>query len=85
MAEPIELGDYDPKWPEIFRNEAEKIRSALRESAVIVEHVGSSSIPDPPVKPIVDMVLVGLTLGMKGRTCPWRNPITRSVSVCRCC
>jgi beta-N-acetylhexosaminidase len=55
---PIELADYDPRWPELFAREEERIRAALGDRALRVEHVGSTSVPGLPAKPIVDVVLV---------------------------
>ena len=54
---PIELVDYDPAWPELFEREAEKIRAALGERAVGLEHAGSTSVPGLAAKPIIDIVL----------------------------
>ena len=42
---PIVLADYDPAWPERFRREEARIRGALGPSALLVEHVGSTSVP----------------------------------------
>ena len=36
----IELVDYDEEWPELYRREEEKIRRALGDRALSVEHVG---------------------------------------------
>jgi GrpB-like predicted nucleotidyltransferase (UPF0157 family) len=58
LSGPIVLIDYDPRWPETFRNEAEKIGSALGRRALKLEHVGSTSVPCLPAKPIIDIVLV---------------------------
>jgi len=46
---PIEIFDYNPKWPERFEVEASNIRSALGGSALQVEHVGSGAILCGPV------------------------------------
>jgi GrpB-like predicted nucleotidyltransferase (UPF0157 family) len=54
---PILLVDYDPSWPDRFRQEAAKIRTALAERARYIEHVGSTSVPGLPAKPIIDIVL----------------------------
>jgi GrpB-like predicted nucleotidyltransferase (UPF0157 family) len=54
---PILLADYDPAWPALFEREAARIRAALGETAVLVEHVGSSSVPGLAAKPIIDIVL----------------------------
>jgi GrpB-like predicted nucleotidyltransferase (UPF0157 family) len=53
----VVLVDYDPEWPRLFAREAERIRSALGERALQVEHVGSTSVPGLAAKPIVDIVL----------------------------
>jgi GrpB-like predicted nucleotidyltransferase (UPF0157 family) len=53
----IELVDYDPAWPGFFAREAERIRAALGERAVLVEHTGSTSVPGLAAKPIIDITL----------------------------
>jgi GrpB-like predicted nucleotidyltransferase (UPF0157 family) len=54
----IVLADYDPAWPERFRREEAKIRTALGGAALTVEHIGSTSVPGLAAKPIVDILLV---------------------------
>ena len=54
---PVTLADYDPAWPERFAAEAERIRGALGERAVVLEHAGSTSVPGMAAKPILDIVL----------------------------
>jgi GrpB-like predicted nucleotidyltransferase (UPF0157 family) len=54
----IVLADYDPKWPVLFAREIERIRSALGAKAFSIEHVGSTSVPGLPAKPIIDRLLV---------------------------
>jgi GrpB-like predicted nucleotidyltransferase (UPF0157 family) len=54
---PITLADYDPAWPQLFAREEALIRSALGERARLVEHAGSTSVPDLAAKPIIDIVL----------------------------
>jgi GrpB-like predicted nucleotidyltransferase (UPF0157 family) len=55
---PIALAEYDPKWPQIFGHESERIQAALGALAVRIEHVGSTSVPGLVAKPIVDVLLV---------------------------
>jgi len=50
--------DYDPDWPRQFEGEATKIRTALGTRALLLEHVGSTSVPKLAAKPIIDIVLV---------------------------
>jgi GrpB-like predicted nucleotidyltransferase (UPF0157 family) len=54
----IVIMDYDPAWAERFRQEETKIRAALGEAALSVEHIGSTSVPGLAAKPIVDILLV---------------------------
>ena len=50
--------EYDPNWPQQFALEASKIRAALGEGALLLEHVGSTSVPGLAAKPILDILLV---------------------------
>ena len=54
----ITLGEYDPNWPAHFARENRRIRAALGETALRVEHVGSTSVPGLAAKPIIDTLLV---------------------------
>src|SRR5215467_6606407 len=54
---PITLADYNPDWPVLFAREAARIRAALGDRAVQVEHAGSTSVPGLAAKPIIDIVL----------------------------
>ena len=57
LSGPVELRDYDPSWPERYAEHASRVRAALGERAVRVEHVGSTSVPGLVAKPIIDIVL----------------------------
>ena len=54
---PITLAEYDPEWAVLFTREASRIRAILGRDAVLVEHVGSTSVPGLAAKPIIDIVL----------------------------
>ncbi len=54
----IVIVDYDPAWPKRFHREAAKIRAALGEAAMAIEHIGSTSVPGLAAKPIVDILVV---------------------------
>lgn len=54
----IYLADYDSAWPEQYDAEAAKIRAALGERALLLEHVGSTSVTGLPAKPRLDIILV---------------------------
>jgi GrpB-like predicted nucleotidyltransferase (UPF0157 family) len=50
--------DYDPTWPQQFAQESSKIWAALGERVLLLEHVGSTSVPGLAAKPILDILLV---------------------------
>jgi GrpB-like predicted nucleotidyltransferase (UPF0157 family) len=54
---PVLLAEYDPEWPRLFEREADRIRAALGESAVQLEHVGSTAVPGLAAKPRIDILL----------------------------
>jgi GrpB-like predicted nucleotidyltransferase (UPF0157 family) len=53
----IELRDYDPEWPVLYAREERRIRWALGDRAVRIEHAGSTSVPGLAAKPIIDIAL----------------------------
>jgi GrpB-like predicted nucleotidyltransferase (UPF0157 family) len=53
----IYLAPYDRDWPVQYEAEAAKIRAALGEAAIVLEHVGSTSITGLCAKPIIDILL----------------------------
>lgn len=57
LTGPIELHDYNQRWPDMYSEHAARIRATLGERAVRVEHAGSTSVPGLIAKPIIDIVL----------------------------
>jgi GrpB-like predicted nucleotidyltransferase (UPF0157 family) len=55
---PVILAEYDPQWPRLFEREADRVRAALGDRVLLVEHVGSTAVPGLAAKPIIDIVLV---------------------------
>jgi GrpB-like predicted nucleotidyltransferase (UPF0157 family) len=53
----IEVSDPDPDWPRQYDELARRVRAALGWRALQVEHVGSTSVPGLPAKPIIDIDL----------------------------
>jgi len=49
---------YDPSWPRKFDEHAKKIKAALGDRALLIEHVGSTSVPELAAKPIIDIDVV---------------------------
>ncbi len=59
-AEPstdIEIVPADAEWAAQFARIAPRIRGALGEAVLALEHVGSTSVPGLPAKPIIDIDL----------------------------
>jgi GrpB-like predicted nucleotidyltransferase (UPF0157 family) len=54
---PVEIHDYDPEWPRLYAREEERIRAVLGNRVVRIEHVGSTSVPGLPAKPLIDVAL----------------------------
>ncbi len=55
---PVELVPYDPEWPRLYEREAARIRDALGDTLIRVEHTGSTSVPGLAAKPVIDITLV---------------------------
>lgn len=49
---------YQPRWRELFRAEEEPLRSVFGPAALEIEHIGSTSIPGTPARPVVDMAVM---------------------------
>ncbi len=54
---PVYLADYDPAWPTLYEREEARVRELLGDRVRLLEHVGSTSVPGLPAKPIIDMLL----------------------------
>jgi len=54
---PITVVEYDPAWPTVFEAQAGRIRDALGDRVLDLEHVGSTSVPGLAAKPVIDIDL----------------------------
>lgn len=54
----IELVDYDPDWPNQYERYRQSIVEALGDRIVLLEHVGSTSVPGLAAKPRIDILLI---------------------------
>ncbi len=62
--EEVAITPYDPRWPELFRQEKEHLLSCLPNDLIRrIEHFGSTAIPGLAAKPIVDMLVEVRDLG----------------------
>ena len=54
----IEIVEYNPQWPTVFQEHARRIAQALGDTALGIEHIGSTSVPGLAAKPIIDILVV---------------------------
>jgi GrpB-like predicted nucleotidyltransferase (UPF0157 family) len=54
----IVIADYDPIWPHWFESAAFRIREALGDKVLQLDHVGSTSVRGLPAKPLIDINMV---------------------------
>jgi GrpB-like predicted nucleotidyltransferase (UPF0157 family) len=66
----IPIVEYDPRWPELFAREADRIRTVLGSRARRIEHAGSTSVPGLAAKPIIDVLLVVADSAQEGAYAP---------------
>ena len=68
----VELADPDPDWPARFAQEEARIRRALGDLVVRVDHVGSTAVPGLPAKPVIDVQVSVASLVPRW---VWRDPL----------
>lgn len=54
----LEVVAYDPEWPARFEREAERIKDAFGNEIIRIKHLGSTSVPELPAKPIIDIGII---------------------------
>jgi GrpB-like predicted nucleotidyltransferase (UPF0157 family)/GNAT superfamily N-acetyltransferase len=54
---PVLVHPPSASWPQDFAALAERIGTALGPGALAIEHLGSTSVPGLPAKPVIDVVL----------------------------
>lgn len=53
----VEIIPYDSKWPTFFKQEANILAQTLASHVKEIHHFGSTSIPNMPAKPVIDILL----------------------------
>ena len=54
-SRPIVIDVYQPRWVDEFGQIGSALRRVLGDTAVRIDHIGSTSIPDLPAKDIIDV------------------------------
>ncbi len=55
MADPVIIVPYDPEWPRLFSPLGKALHTALGETALRIDHIGSTAVPGLDAKPIIDV------------------------------
>ena len=58
QARPVEVVAYDDGWPAQFDVVAARVRGALGDRVLVLDHVGSTAVPGLAAKPVIDLTLV---------------------------
>ncbi|MCK4870801.1 MAG: GrpB family protein [Gammaproteobacteria bacterium] len=53
----IKIVDYDPRWPKLFLQEQHLLLQTLENHDLIIEHIGSTTVPNLATKPVIDIML----------------------------
>jgi len=72
MADRVIVVPYDPAWPAIFAELGGRLRGALGETALRIDHIGSTSVPGLEAKPIID---VQISVRSLEPVDPFRRPL----------
>ncbi len=64
----VDVVPYDPSWPKRFEEESNRIREAL--GGLVIEHIGSTSVPELAAKPVLDILAVSPQLDDLERATP---------------
>jgi GrpB-like predicted nucleotidyltransferase (UPF0157 family) len=65
----IVIVDHDPRWTGAFEAERRRLAAALGPAAPAIEHIGSTSVPGLPAKPIIDLMAGLADMRDAGRCC----------------
>jgi GrpB-like predicted nucleotidyltransferase (UPF0157 family) len=71
----IEIVPYDGRWPVQFTAEAARIRDAMGDVALRIEHVGSTSVTGLAAKPVIDIQVSVASLAQPNRLAALLAPV----------
>ena len=61
----LRLMPHDDLWKDDFLAERERIESAVADSSLVIEHIGSTAIPSVWAKPVLDIAILCGAKGLK--------------------
>ncbi len=56
MPQHITVSEYDPSWPAQYEEERKRVAAVLKDNALAIYHIGSTSVPGLAAKPILDIL-----------------------------
>jgi len=56
MPCPVQIIDYDSRWPILYEEEKRHILECVGNKVVAIEHIGSTAVPSLGGKPIIDIM-----------------------------
>jgi GrpB-like predicted nucleotidyltransferase (UPF0157 family) len=68
----VEVVAPDPRWAEQYAELAGRVRAALGDRVLALEHVGSTAVPGLPAKPVIDL---DLTVPDSADEAAWLAPL----------
>ncbi|MCM3541833.1 GrpB family protein [Priestia megaterium] len=57
MGKPIIIEDYNPNWIVKFEEEKRHLRAIMKDKAIAIAHVGSTSVKGLGAKEIIDIMM----------------------------
>lgn len=57
MAQHVIVKEYNPLYPKLYNEEKKLIKKILGKNLVLIEHIGSTSVPNLKSKPIIDILV----------------------------
>ncbi len=70
MLRPVQIIDYDSRWPILYEEEKHHILECVGNKIVAIEHIGSTAVPSLGGKPILD-IMAGVCRSMDADECVW--------------
>ncbi|HEX4060124.1 MAG TPA: GrpB family protein, partial [Streptosporangiaceae bacterium] len=65
--QPVYLAEHDRAWPGMFAEQQARVNAILAPwLAAPIEHIGSTSVPGLPAKPVIDMLAPVRSLATAG-------------------
>lgn len=70
----IRIEPYDPAWPLRFAELGRRLREALGDVALRIDHIGSTAVPELAAKPVID---IQVSVAALEPVDPFREPLKR--------